>query len=198
MPASVSTLICQPPSYVERLKLADLFPLAQPLEVELGSGDGGFLAQYAAAHADRNFLGVERLLGRLRKLDRKGQRAGLTNLRLIRLEASYLVAYLLPPETVSALHIYFPDPWPKRRHHKHRLINERFTELVAGVLTPGGAVYLRTDDSDYYRQMTRVFAGNANFQAAETPAALERMPTDFEKDFIARGAVIHRAAYQRC
>lgn len=191
------TLMVRPASYVERLELADLFPVAQPLEVELGSGDGSFLAQYAELHPDRNFLGVERLLGRLRKLDRKGLRAHLTNLRLIRLEASYLVEYLLPAESVVALHVYFPDPWPKRRHRKNRLIDERFTALARRVLIPGGTICLRTDDDDYFAQMTRVFAADPAFHGMETPPGLLAVATDFEKDFIARGLAIHRAAYQR-
>src|SRR2546428_5240443 len=80
--AKPSTLIYRPRSYFERLSLDEIFPVKQPIEVELGSGDGGFLEQYAKAVLEHNFLGIERLLGRLRKLDRKGLRAGLTNLRL--------------------------------------------------------------------------------------------------------------------
>src|SRR5438270_11554014 len=85
------------PSIVDRLDLAKLFPKAQPLEVELGSGDGSFLVNYATLHPERNFIGVERLLGRIRKMDRKGRRAGLKNLRGVRLESAYFLEYLLPP-----------------------------------------------------------------------------------------------------
>src|ERR1700689_5486180 len=101
-------------SIIERLDVAAVFPRAQPLEVELVSGDGSFLVNYARLHPERNFLGVERLLGRLRKLDRKGCRAGLTNLRGLRIESAYFLEYLLPRESPATLHIYFPDPWPKR------------------------------------------------------------------------------------
>ena len=94
--AAHSTLIYRLTSIIDPLDPAKWFPHSQPLEVELGSGDGTFIAQYAQRRPDRNFLGVERLLGRLRKLDRKGLRAGLANLRLVRIEASYLLEYLLP------------------------------------------------------------------------------------------------------
>jgi len=174
-----------------------LFPRLQPLEVELGSGDGSFIAQYAQLLPDRNFLAVERLLGRLRKINRKGLRAGLANLRLVRIEASYLLEYLLPRESLRALHVYFPDPWPKRKHRKNRLVNARFTELARRVLTPGGVVYLRTDDEDYFAQMTAAFAANTDFCLAEMPAELSRIMTDFEKDFLAKGVNTRRAAYQR-
>ena len=80
-------------SILDRIELARLFSKPQPLEVELGSGDGSFLAEYAARHPERNFIGVERLLGRLRKLDRKGRRAGLANLRGVRIESAYFLEY---------------------------------------------------------------------------------------------------------
>ena len=153
--------------------------------------------QLAQRNPNHNFLGVERLLGRLRKIDRKGRRAGLTNLRLVRIEASYFLEYLLPPGTARALHVYFPDPWPKRKHRKNRLVNARFVELAHSALTPGGVIYLRTDDADYFAQMTTVFGANANFQSVETPADLRELITDFEKDFLARNVVTLRAAYQR-
>ncbi len=191
------TLVHRLASVVEPLRMGELFALAQPVEVELGSGDGSFMARYAAAHPERNFIAVERLLGRLRKLDRKGQRAGLRNLRLISLEAAYLVRYLLPTGSVSALHVYFPDPWPKRKHRKHRLINEEFTELAWNCLVPGGVVYLRTDDGDYFTQMTRVFGENPKFAAVETPVELAAVVTDFERSFNAKGIPTRHAAYQK-
>jgi tRNA (guanine-N7-)-methyltransferase len=191
------TLVYKLTSIVERLDLARLFPVAQPLEIELGSGDGSFLVNYAKLHTEQNFLGVERLLGRLRKVDRKALRAGLVNLRGLRIESAYFLEYLLPPQSASALHIYFPDPWPKRKHRPNRLINARFTALARQALTPGGVVYLRTDDADYFAQMAAVFAANAAFGPAETPAGLSAVVTDFERNFNARGVATLRAAYRK-
>ena len=173
-----------------------MFACEQALEVELGSGDGSFLAQWAAAWPGRNFLGVERLLGRLRKLERKAQRAGLANLRLMRIEAGYFLEYLLPAASVHALHIYFPDPWPKRKHRKHRLVNDRFPALAAQVLVPQGVVYLRTDDTDYFEQMREVFVADKRIAATETPGELAAVTTDFERGFQARGIATCRAAYR--
>ena len=183
-------------SILERIDLAKLFFKPQPLEVELGSGDGSFLAEYAARHPERNFIGVERLLGRLRKLDRKGRRAGLANLRAVRIESAYFLEYLLPPRSARALHVYFPDPWPKRKHRRHRLVNERFPALAAQALEPGGTVYLRTDDPPYFEQMTAVFAASLAFRPVDTPAELAGLWTDFERDFAGRGIATRRAAYQ--
>jgi len=190
-------LIYALPSIVERLDLERLFPQRQPLEVELGSGDASFLVQYATLHPDRNFIGVERLLGRMRKLDRKGRRAGLTNLRGVRIESSYFLEFLLPPHCATTLHVYFPDPWPKKKHQRKRLVNDRFPALARAALAPGGWVFLRTDDSDYFAQMTAVFAAHGAFRAVEMPPELAALLTDFEGDFQRRGIGTLRAAYQR-
>ena len=197
VPPTTPMLIYKLVSIVERLEIAGMFPVQQPLDVELGSGDGSFLANYARLHPERNFLGIERLLGRLKKLDRKGQRAKLTNLRALRIESAYLVEYLLPTQSVSALHVYFPDPWPKRKHRKNRLINQHFTEIAHRALAPEGLVYLRTDDEDYFTQMVTVFAASPVFRLVETPEELSAVVTDFERGFTARGISTRRAAYQK-
>jgi tRNA (guanine-N7-)-methyltransferase len=189
-------LIVQLRSVVEPLDLTELFPKPQPLEVELGCGDASFLVEYARRNPGNNFIGVERLLGRISKLNKKGGRAGLTNLRGVRIESSYFLQWLLPPRSVSALHIYFPDPWPKKRHRKNRLINGHFPAPARAALAPGGKIYLRTDDADYFSQMTEVFGADRNFEKIETPVELAEIHTDFERDFNAQGIPTLRAAYQ--
>jgi tRNA (guanine-N7-)-methyltransferase len=196
-PALDRAIIIRPPSYVERLNVSALFPKEQPIEIELGAGDGSFLVQWAAMNPHTSFLGVERLLGRLRKIERKARRMGLTNVRALRLEASYFAEYLLPAGAASAFHIYFPDPWPKRKHRQHRLLNEHFTEVLRTALVQHGAVYLRTDDIDYFTQMTAVFGANRNFEAVPTPERLTPVLTDFEREFNARRISTNRAAYRR-
>jgi tRNA (guanine-N7-)-methyltransferase len=193
----LQNLIFQLRSIVEPLDLAELFPKPQPLEVELGCGDASFLVEYARRHPEKNFIGVERLLGRIAKLDKKGRRAELKNLRGIRIESAYLLQYLLPPHSATALHIYFPDPWPKKRHHKNRLINESFPALARIALVSEGIIYLRTDDADYFQQMTEVFEADKKFQEIETPINLSELLTDFEREFSAKGIKTLRAAYQR-
>jgi tRNA (guanine-N7-)-methyltransferase len=189
-------LIVEIHSIVARLDLTQIFPEPQPVEVELGCGDASFLVDYAKLHPERNFIGVERLLGRLRKLDRKGHRAGLTNLRGVRIESSYFLEYLLPRHSVSALHVYFPDPWPKKKHRRHRLVGEAFPGIARAALAPGGKIYLRTDDGDYFEQMTDVFSADKSFKEIETPVELAELPTDFEKEFRERGIKTLSAAYQ--
>ena len=196
MPIDLSNLVYEFKSIVESLDLTEFFPILQPLEVELGCGDASFLAEYARHHPEVNFLGVERLLGRIKKLDRKGRLAGLTNLRGVRIESAYFLQYLLPAQCATAVHIYFPDPWPKKKHHRHRLINTDFPALARRVLLPGGVVYLRTDDQDYFTQMTEVFGAARDFTGVPTPGELAEVLTDFERGFHAQGIPTLAAAYR--
>jgi tRNA (guanine-N7-)-methyltransferase len=185
-----------PPDILSRLDLEALFPGVDGVEVELGSGDGSFLAEYASQEPGRGFLGVERLLGRLRKLERKAQRRGLSNLKVLRLEAGYVLRWKLASGTVSALHVYFPDPWPKRRHWKRRLVNELFVEEAARILRPGGRVFLRTDNQPYFEQMREVFGKSDRFVEVDFPSSLAGVVTDFEREFNARGIPTLRVAYE--
>jgi len=189
-------LVVQLPSIVEPLDLNTLFPQTQPLEIELGCGDASFLVEYARRNPAKNFLGVERLLGRIEKLHRKGSQLGLKNLRGVRIESAYLLQYLIPPHAAAALHIYFPDPWPKKKHRHHRLINEAFPALARRVLASGGTVFLRTDDTDYFQQMNEVFDAAKEFSKVTSPIELTEITTDFERDFNAQGIPTLRAAYK--
>ena len=183
-------------SITEPLSLEELFPLPQPFELEIGCGDGGFLFERAQAHPERNFLGIERLLGRVRKLSKKGLREGLTNLRLLRIEARYVLEYLLPEHAFEALHIYFPDPWPKDRHRRNRLINETFPPLARRILRQKGVIYLRTDDPVYFGQMQETFQDLKDFAVENTPGEIASITTEFERQWLDQGRHIHRAAYR--
>ena len=190
------TLLHPITSAVEPIDLAGLFSTRQPLELELGCGDGSFTLQYALANPGRNIVALERLLGRITKLDRKGHRAGLKNLRLLRAEAAYVLEYLLQPGLLDAIHIYFPDPWPKKRHHKNRLISEPFPPLAKRLLREGGIVYLRTDNIEYFEQMLEVFGDAVGFETVETPEPMKQLVTDFEQQFNAQGIPTNYAAYR--
>ena len=190
------TLLHPITSAVEPIDLAGLFSTRQPLELELGCGDGSFTLQYALANPGRNIVALERLLGRITKLDRKGHRAGLKNLRLLRAEAAYVLEYLLPPGLLDAIHVYFPDPWPKKRHQKNRLISEPFPPLAKRLLREGGIVYLRTDNIEYFEQMLEVFGDAVGFETVETPEPMKQLVTDFEQQFNAQGIPTNYAAYR--
>lgn len=190
------TLLHEFRTILQPLTLTEHFPSVQPLEVELGCGDGSFIVEWARRNPERNYLGVERLLGRIRKPDKVGRRLGLTNLSLVRIEIGYFLEYLLPAASTEAIHVYFPDPWPKVKHRKHRLVNERFTALARRVLRPGGVVHLRTDHVEYFEQMLAVFRADPAFAAVETPGDLAAVTTDFEREFNAKGIPTNRASWR--
>ena len=152
------------PDILSRLDFAALFGNTAPVELELGAGDGSFLLQYSAAHPEVIFLGVERLFGRLRKIDRKGRRQGLKNLRGLRMEATYLMDWMIAPASLSAIHVYFPDPWPKKRHHKRRIVQTGFVELLAQKMAAGGIVHMATDWENYAGHMLEVLQANPDFE----------------------------------
>ncbi len=200
MPDDVSyKILYSPPSWFERLDWSSAFPKRQPIEVDLGCGDGSLLLHWAKRFPERNWVGVERLKGRVLKLERKAPRLGITdNLRALRIESSYAVEWLFPPASIAACHIYFPDPWPKKRHHKHRLVQPPFVAALARALEPGGSAHLATDHADYFAEMLLCFNANTSFERIPpvVPATPDEM-TDFERDFVTEGRPINRAQYRK-
>lgn len=127
----------------------DLFPERRPLEFEIGSGKGRFLLHRAAAHPDRNFFGIDYRWRFLKEGVERADKRGLTNLRFFKAEAEEVVPFLVPDRSVDVFHIYFPDPWHKRKHRKRRLLTPDFFRLLHGRLADGGRLELATDNFDY-------------------------------------------------
>ena len=181
----------------QALDMARFYPASAPLEIDVGCGKGRFLTARAQAHPNVNFLGIDRMVGRLRKMDKKIHRAGLTNVRLLHLEASYTVCHLLPLQTVSMFHIFFPDPWPKRRHHRRRLFNPDFLSSLHKALLPHGQINLATDHLGYFAEIHALFSRDPRFE--ETPAykpeAAER--TEFERLFTSQELPIRRFSFKK-
>jgi tRNA (guanine-N7-)-methyltransferase len=150
----------------------------------------------AAENPDKNFLGIERLLGRVRTACRKIERAGLTNARILRFEISYAVERLLPPNSVAAFHLMFPDPWPKRRHARRRLVSESFLVSVHNALRSDGTILIATDETEYYRQITRFVSRSPHFAVIDEPPPAAGI-SKFEKQFLQRGVAIHRVALRK-
>lgn len=170
-----------PADYFRRVEKTGIFEAAAPLEVDLGCGDGSFLLAMAGHFPDRNFLGVERLLGRVRKVCRRAARAGLDNLKVLRLESRYTVEWLLGPASVSRLHLLCPDPWPKARHHRRRLIQPEFLEAVEQVLEPGGEFLFKTDHDGYFEWAEEQVAEFARLERLDWPEDAFFYPkTDFQ------------------
>lgn len=184
------------PNDVTRPLPEEAFNPCKPLDVDIGCGKGRFLLGRAKNHPDRQILGIDRLKGRIQKLDGKLQRAGCTNGRLIRLEAFYSVAYLLPDDSVTNFFILFPDPWPKRRHANRRLIRPEFLETIGRKLKANGNVHLATDHLDYFAVMRDVFESDPHFNPIWPYQRDDSEKTDFEKIFRCQGLAVAEASYR--
>jgi len=153
-------------------------------EVDLGCGKGRFLLAHATKNSSTNYLGIDRMLRRIRKVDNRARRMNLGNIRLLRVEAYYAVAHLLPPASVNAYYIFFPDPWPKARHEGHRLFNAPFLDALYRTLASGGVVHVATDHGPYFEQLSEVFAGDSRFLPIDPFLPPEDEQTDFEMFYI--------------
>jgi tRNA (guanine-N7-)-methyltransferase len=157
-------------SLTHRLDVEKIFGRKAPLHVDLGCGDGSFLCAMAQRMPGKNFLGIERLLNRVRTSARKA--AALDNVRLLRIESSYAVHYLLPAESVETFYLLFPDPWPKRRHHARRIVTPDFLTSLHAALQQNGSFYVATDDVDYFGKIQEIAESNPGFAIADTAVDL--------------------------
>lgn len=139
-----------PPHYFRRLEASEITNGERPLEVDLGCGDGTFLIDLAQHHPERDFIGVERLLGRCKKVAKRIKRAGLDNAKILRLDSKYVVEWLLPEASISRIHLLCPDPWPKAKHHRRRLVQIAWLKAVKAALAPGGEFLFMTDHEEYF------------------------------------------------
>jgi tRNA (guanine-N7-)-methyltransferase len=175
-------------SLTDRLDLENIFGRNAPLHVDLGCGDGSFICALAQRIPAKNFLGIERLLGRIRSATRKA--ASLPNVRLLRMESSYAVRYLLPAESVETFYLLFPDPWPKRRHWRRRIVTGDFLCAISQALVEDGTFRIATDQRDYFEKMKEMARANSNFAIID-PTVSDLPLTKFEKKFRAQSIPIH-------
>ncbi len=177
-----------PVDYFQKLGLEEISRDGRALEIDLGCGDGSFLMEMAREYPERDFLGVERLLGRVRKVCKKIRRRGLENARVLRLDSRYVVEWLLPEASVSRLHLLCPDPWPKVRHHRRRLMQVEFLEAVRKALVPGGEFLFMTDHEEYFQWAAEKMAEFGGFEVLEWEEDTFFYPkTDFQVQWEAEG-----------
>ena len=179
-----------PADYFAPLDLAQIFPRQAPLEVDIGCGDGAFLVALAERFPERNFLGLEKLAGRVRRACKKASRLALPNIRVLRIESAYAIQYLLPVASVDVVHLLFPDPWPKKKHRRRRIVSADFLTLVHGLLMTNGRFRVATDQKDYFAAMRQLISPTAFVEI--TPATETFPVTTFERHFLAEGAPIYR------
>ena len=181
-PALAPDVEIVPANYFAPLDLEAIYGRSAPIEVDLGCGDGSFLVELAGADPARDFLGIERLLGRVRRTHRKIMQRELTNARVLRVETSYAVRQMLPADSVALFHLMFPDPWPKRRHWGRRVVTEDFFASVHRALVPHGLLRIATDQIVYFREIERLAGQSTQFVISSDPEP-PRAPSTFEKRF---------------
>lgn len=178
-------------------KLTDWLHRGVTLEVDLGCGKGLFLASLAEQEPHINFIGIEHQADRVARCNKKIARRALENAEAIYSDCETAVRELFPPESVDAFYVLFPDPWPKRRHHRRRLITSDFLALIRTRLKANGILRLRTDDEPYFRVMERLCTAAPGYKICDWEQGREFPLTDFQKIFLIQGRPIYSVAIQK-
>lgn len=180
------------------LNWAELFGNNHPIEIEIGMGKGTFITETAKARPQTNFLGIEWARWFWRYSSDRLRRNQCNNARTVRAEANYFLSEFVPVESVSVVHIYFPDPWPKKRHHKRRLIQEKFMPIVQRVLRPGGRLQVVTDHAEYFEQIEPVIRASqlrvVDYNRPGSAADGEFVGTNFERKYRREGRPFYAIA----
>lgn len=183
---------------------------SRALELEIGSGKGTFLLQQAAAAEDVNFLGIEIEREFFAYTADRVRRSGLTNVRVLNADAAEFIRWRCPPGVFQVIHIYFPDPWPKRRHHRRRIVQDEFLGQCVRVLRPGGEVRIVTDHDEYWAWIEEHLARwcatsvdvdrpfvREDFERSCAAGDGELVGTNFERKYRREGRPFHAVVLRR-
>ena len=167
-----------------------LFARGGPIHVDLGCGDGLHLAALAAQYPGEKFLGIERLLHRARSATRTTSH--LENVGILRADTLFVVRHLFSAESIQAFYLLFPDPWPKRRHHRRRIVTPEFLVDLARALAPSGSLFVATDHTEYFERILQLATQSNLFCVVDRPPEAEVSESTFERRFREAGIPIHR------
>lgn len=198
----ISRHFCELDSLPRPWNAASVFGRSGPLEVEVGTGKGMFLRKAAAGTPDVDFLGIEIALKYAKYAAAGLAKAELTNAAVIHGDALRFFAEWLPDLSVDAVHIYFPDPWWKKRHRKRRVMRESLVRDIFRVLIPGGRLHFWTDVADYFHESLAIIAACASLEGPlpvpEKPAENDMdFRTHFERRVRLEGGTIYRCEFRK-
>jgi tRNA (guanine-N7-)-methyltransferase len=196
------------PCYIpaEKLPAPDgwsaLFGAERPLALEIGCGIGDFIAKTAVDHPDTNIIALDYYNKGCDSTCRRLDRHGVTNVRVVRIEARQFISERLPKGSLSAVYINCPDPWPKKRHRKRRLVSRQFMEFLRDYLAPGGNFYFATDFDDYGIDVAGMMPSVEGFENALAPDLYRHELTGYHlskymKKFMAEGKNIYFINYRK-
>lgn len=180
----------------------DIFGNTAAVDIEIGFGKCGFLLQMAAQQPNVNVVGIESSHKYYRKGISKVQRAELRNVRLLWGDAAHLIKRYVPDASLANIYINFPDPWPKRRHAKRRLIRTEVVTLLAHKLRPGGSIEIATDFAAYMTQIQEIFQNHLHLyelvyaKDSAQPGSIRPYQSDYEMMFLHMGKTIYYAKYR--
>lgn len=173
-----------------------VFGDGRPVEVEIGSGKGTFLVEAAESRPETGFVAVEYARSFADYVRDRARRRDLRNVRVVRMDAARFFEDHVEPGSVAVVHLYFPDPWPKERHHKRRLLKPPFVRVAAGALAPGGEIRFVTDHAGYFEEARAFLAAEELLEEAPFPD--EETPlTNYLRKYREEGREIHRARFVR-
>ncbi len=202
MSVTLADIIVDPPADEEVVDPMAWFDTPGPFEIEIGCGKGGFLLHRAKADSRLRLLGIEWANKYFRYCADRMARWNLTNVRVMRTDARYFVLRHLPPACLSVLHMYHPDPWPKKRHHKRRLIQSDFVEAAVRALLPGGRWLIQSDHAAYYDVIRNLLDQHENLISVNVEedgvVGQDWAGTNYEIKYSREGRTIYRLAYTRC
>jgi tRNA (guanine-N7-)-methyltransferase len=199
---TIDEIILPPPDAGEVFDPARAFGRDAPFELEIGSGKGGFLLRRAKERPDIDLLGIEYANKFFKYAADRMARWGVPNVRMMRTDARNFVIHHLPARCLTALHIYHPDPWPKKRHHKRRLFQPDFVAAAVRALCPAGRLAIQTDHADYYAWITEMLSAAEGLEPTDYDDASfgiieDSAQTNFEIKYRREGREIHRLAYRK-
>lgn len=179
-----------------RLDLHQLFGNDRPVVLEIGSGKGRFLLSSAVERPDHNFIGIEKSLHYHRVIRERVKKRALTNIRLINHDAFLVMRDMLPDASIAEIHVYFPDPWPRQRYQKRRIIRSEALSEMRRVLVAGGVGIFVTDHNEYYEAaapaIAAVFPSEARIPGPDDPPR-----TNYEAKYRAEGRAIYEVRFRR-
>ena len=185
----------------DRIDWTELFGNMNPVEIEIGCGKGRFIINSAMKYPDINYVGIERALRYFRFVKERSAKRNLTNIRVLQDDAGYFIERFVPDHSVTAYHIYFPDPWPKKRHRKRRLFKQDFLGHIERTLISRGTVDIATDYVEYYEEMIALIEAsdvlNKMEDIPERVKSLGEIRTNFETKYVAEGRPIYRKGYEK-
>lgn len=188
-----------PPGSLEGvIDWSNIFGRVGPVELEIGFGKGAFLLSAPPRFPDRNYFGIEKSRKYLTVVRGRLEKARIPNVRILRTEAGYFLERFVADDSLEAIHIYHPDPWPKRRHHRRRLVKSEFLSLCLKKIRPGGTIHVSTDHENYFESIMEettkfgLLHPNCSIHYSTGVEGPGEVVTHYARKFSARGSTIHR------